>query len=169
MGLGAQLTSWDDPFCEQLADAGFEVVRFDNRDAGLSSHLDELGPPDLLSALADAAEPPYALEALAEDTAALMSRLDVMAAHVVGISMGGMVAQLLAIRHPARALTLTSMMADAGGASRVMAEPEVLAELLAAPLDGDFGNKVDSAVRLRRVLSGGGEFDEAAVRERATR
>src|SRR4029077_11197941 len=118
MGLGAQLISWDDPFCAELVDAGFEVIRFDNRDAGLSSHLDELGAPDLLSALGGAAEPPYALEALADDTAALMSRLDLVAAHVVGISMGGMVAQLLAIRHPARVLTLTSMMADPGGASR---------------------------------------------------
>lgn len=169
MGLGAQLTSWDDPFCKSLVDAGFEVIRFDNRDSGLSSHLDELGAPDLLSALSGASEPPYPLDALAEDTTALMARLGIVAAHVVGISMGGMVAQLVAIRHPARVLTLTSMMADAGGVSRVMAEPEVLAELLSAPLNGESGRGVEAMVRLRRVLSGGGEFDEDAALERAKR
>ena len=169
MGLGAQLTSWDDPFCDQLASAGFEVVRFDNRDSGLSSHLDELGPPDLLSALAGTAPPPYGLESLAEDTAALMSRLGILAAHVVGISMGGMVAQLVAIRHPARTLTLSSLMADAGGTSRVMGEPEVLAELLSSPLSASFEESVESMVRLRRSLAGPGDFDEVVTRERAAR
>lgn len=167
MGLGAQLTSWDDAFCERLTCAGFEVIRFDNRDAGLSTHLDELGAPDLLSALAGTAPPPYGLEALVEDTAGLMSRLGIMAAHLVGISMGGMVAQLLAIRYPHRTLSLTSMMADAGGQSRVMGEPEVLEELLSAPLNGSFQLAVESMVRLRRALNGTVEFDEDAARERA--
>lgn len=169
MGLGGQLTAWDGEFCERLASAGFEVIRFDNRDSGLSSHLDDLGPPDLLSALVGAAPPPYGLEAMADDTAALLSRLGVVAAHVAGISMGGMVAQLFAIRHPARTLTLTSMMADAGGRSRVMGEPEVMAELLNQPLDGSFDERVDSMVSLRRCLSGGRFFDEPAARERAVR
>lgn len=169
MGLGAQLTSWDDAFCERLTCAGFEVIRFDNRDAGLSTHLDELGAPDLLSALAGTAPPPYGLEALVEDTAGLMSRLGIMAAHVVGISMGGMVAQLLAIRYPQRTLSLTSMMSDAGGASRVMGEPEVMAELLSAPLNGSFEAAIDSMVRLRRALNGTLVFDEEAARERANR
>ena len=169
MGLGAQLISWDDAFCEQLAQAGLEVIRFDNRDAGLSSHLDELGAPDLLSALAGTVPPPYGLETLAEDTAALMSRLGISDAHLVGISMGGMVAQLLAIRYPARTLTLASLMADAGGASRIMGEPEVLAELMSSPLDGSFQDSVEAMVRLRRSLSGPGGFDEVAARERASR
>lgn len=169
MGLGGQLTAWDDEFCERLAASGFEVIRFDNRDSGLSSHLEDLGPPDLLSALAGAAPPPYGLEAMVEDTAALLSRLDVEAAHVAGISMGGMVAQLFAIRYPARTLTLTSMMADAGGQSRVMGEPEVLSELLNQPLDGSFEERVDSMVSLRRCLSGGRFFDEPAARQRAVR
>src|SRR4029077_21241619 len=109
MGLGAQLISWDDAFCDQLAQAGLEVIRFDNRDSGLSSHLDELGAADLLSALDGTVPPPYGLETLAEDTAALMSRLGISDAHLVGISMGGMVAQLLAIRYPARTLSLASL------------------------------------------------------------
>ncbi len=100
MGLGAQLTSWDDDFCWKLVDAGFEVVRYDNRDSGLSTHLDELGPPDLLAALSGTVASPYGLEAMAEDAAALISRLGLASVHVAGISMGGMIAQLLAIRRP---------------------------------------------------------------------
>ena len=168
MGLGAQLTSWDDDFCRQLADAGFEVVRYDNRDSGLSTHLDELGPPDLLAALSGTVASPYGLEAMAEDAAALIARLGLGRVHVAGISMGGMIAQLLAIRNPERVFTLTTMMADAGGATRVMAEPEVFAELLAAPLNGGVGDAIEQAVRLRRVLSGP-RFDEAAARARAER
>lgn len=168
MGLGAQLTSWDDDFCWKLADAGFEVVRYDNRDSGLSTHLDELGPPDLLAALSGTVASPYGLEAMAEDAAALISRLSLGRVHVAGISMGGMIAQLLAIRNPERVLTLTTMMADTGGTTRVMAEPEVFAELLAAPLDGDLGDAVQQAVRLRKLLSGP-RFDEVAARERAER
>jgi pimeloyl-ACP methyl ester carboxylesterase len=168
MGLGAQLTSWDDDFCRRLAGEGFEVVRYDNRDSGLSTRLDELGPPDLLAALSGTVAPPYGLETMAEDAAALITRLGLGRVHVAGISMGGMVAQLLAIRNPERILTLTTMMADTGGATRVMAEPEVFAELLAAPLDGDLGDAVEQAVRLRKLLSGP-RFDESAARERAQR
>ena len=168
MGLGAQLTSWDDDFCWKLVDAGFEVVRYDNRDSGLSTHLDELGPPDLLAALSGTVAAPYGLETMADDAAALISRLGLGIVHAAGISMGGMIAQLLAIRSPERVLTLTSMMADAGGGARVMAEPEVFAELLGAPLDGEIGDAVEQAVRLRKLLSGP-RFDEAAARERAQR
>jgi len=168
MGLGAQLTSWDDEFCRHLAGEGFEVVRYDNRDSGLSTRLDELGPPDLLAALSGTGAPPYGLEAMAEDAAALITRLGLGSVHVAGISMGGMIAQLLAIRNPERIVTLTTMMADTGGATRVMAEPEVFAELLAAPLDGDLSDAVEQAVRLRKLLSGP-RFDEGAARERARR
>ena len=169
MGLGAQLTSWDDSFCARLTRAGFQVVRFDNRDSGLSTYFDELGAPDLLSAMTGGAPPPYGLDAMAEDAAALMSKLGLRSAHVAGISMGGMIAQLLALSYPETVLTLTTMMADTGGASRVMAEPEVFAELLAAPLDGAVDDAVEQAVRLKKVLSGTSGFDEAAARDRAKR
>ncbi|HEY1421058.1 MAG TPA: alpha/beta hydrolase [Candidatus Dormibacteraeota bacterium] len=169
MGLGAQLISWDDAFCKRLAGAGFQVVRYDNRDSGLSTHLDELGAPDLLAALARTEAPPYDLEALADDAAALLRFLNLPATHIVGISMGGMVAQLVAIRHPRRVLSLTTMMSDTGGESRELAEPEVFAELLAAPLADELEGAIEQSVRLHRLLSGGGEFDEAAARRRAGR
>ncbi|MGW3348055.1 alpha/beta fold hydrolase [Nonomuraea rubra] len=108
MGLGAQLIQWDEGLCELLAEQGHHVVRFDNRDAGLSTHFHEHGVP------ARGAAPPYLLDDLADDTAALMDVLGWPSAHVVGASMGGMVAQTLAIRHPARVLTLTSVMSTPG-------------------------------------------------------
>ncbi|MGW2158095.1 alpha/beta fold hydrolase [Nonomuraea sp. NPDC001699] len=104
MGLGAQLIHWDDEFCELLAERGHHVVRFDNRDAGLSTHLHDEGVPPW------GAPSPYVLDDLADDSAGLMDVLGLPAAHVVGASMGGMVAQALAIRHPARVLSLTSIM-----------------------------------------------------------
>ncbi|TYB67656.1 alpha/beta fold hydrolase [Nonomuraea sp. PA05] len=108
MGLGAQLIQWDETLCELLAEQGHHVVRFDNRDAGLSTHLHEHGAPAM------GAAPPYLLDDLADDTAALMDVLGWTAAHIVGASMGGMIAQTLAIRHPERVLTLTSIMSTPG-------------------------------------------------------
>ncbi|MGP3935401.1 alpha/beta fold hydrolase [Nonomuraea sp. KM88] len=108
MGLGAQLTHWDDGFCELLVEQGHHVVRFDNRDAGLSTHLHDQGAPTT------GAPSAYLLDDLADDTAGFMDAIGWPAAHVVGASMGGMIAQSLAIRHPARVLTLTSIMSTPG-------------------------------------------------------
>ncbi|GAA4520843.1 MULTISPECIES: alpha/beta fold hydrolase [Nonomuraea] len=110
MGLGAQLIHWDDELCEQLAEQGHHVVRFDNRDAGMSTHLHEAGAP------APGKPAPYLLDDMAADTAGLMDALGWPAAHVMGASMGGMIAQSLAIRHPERVLTLISIMSTPGGA-----------------------------------------------------
>ncbi|MEV4169934.1 MULTISPECIES: alpha/beta fold hydrolase [unclassified Nonomuraea] len=108
MGLGAQLIQWDEGLCELLAEQGHHVVRFDNRDVGLSTHFHDLGVPAM------GTPSPYLLDDLADDTAGLMDALGWPAAHVVGASMGGMIAQTLAIRHPARVLTLTSIMSTPG-------------------------------------------------------
>lgn len=108
MGLGAQLIQWDEEFCQLLAEQGHHVVRFDNRDSGLSTHLHDQGVP------ARGAPSAYLLDDLADDTAGLMDALGWPAAHVVGASMGGMIAQALAIRHPDRVLTLTSIMSTPG-------------------------------------------------------
>jgi pimeloyl-ACP methyl ester carboxylesterase len=108
MGLGAQLIQWDEELCELLAEAGHHVVRFDNRDAGLSTHFHDAGVPS------GGAPAPYLLQDMADDAAALMDVLGWPAAHVVGASMGGMIAQTLAISHPERVLTLTSIMSTPG-------------------------------------------------------
>ena len=117
MGLGMQLVDWPDEFVEGLADQGFYVVRFDNRDSGLSSKLDHLGRPNLVwlwmkSMLHLPLAGPYSLEDMVDDTLGLMDGLGLRKAHIVGVSMGGMIAQLLAATHPERVLSLTSIMSS---------------------------------------------------------
>lgn len=112
MGLGVQMLAWPDEFCDQLAGRGYFVVRFDNRDIGLSTHFPDAPQPDLLGALTtgDMSSAAYLLSDMAEDTVGLLDALDIDRAHVVGASMGGMIAQSLAIGHPARVRSLTSIM-----------------------------------------------------------
>lgn len=112
MGLGVQMLAWPDEFCDQLAGRGYFVVRFDNRDIGLSTHFPDAPQPDLLGALTtgDMSSAAYLLSDMAEDTVGLLDALDIDRAHVVGASMGGMIAQSLAIAHPARVRSLTSIM-----------------------------------------------------------
>src|SRR3954453_15378615 len=102
MGLATQMIGWPDGFWAGLADHGLFVVRFDNRDIGLSTHLDDRGAPDILSVVGGTGSAPYPLAALADDRVGLLDALPLDRAHVVGASMGGMIAQLVAIRHPER-------------------------------------------------------------------
>ena len=116
MGLAAQMTAWDDEFCGELAARGYFVVRFDNRDIGLSTRLDAAGTPNVAAALMAVAQgkplaAPYLLRDMADDAIGLMDALGITAAHVVGASMGGAIGQTLAIHHPSRLRTLTSIMA----------------------------------------------------------
>ena len=104
MGLHAQLLVWDDRFCEALAARGFRVLRFDNRDAGLSSRVPDAPPGELA----------YTMDDMATDVAALLDALHIDAAHVVGMSMGGIIAQLVAINHPGRVLSLCSISSSCG-------------------------------------------------------
>jgi len=106
-GLGAQMLSWDDDFCRLLAAQGFRVIRFDNRDVGHSAWMDDDGAGE------------YSLDDMAADAAALLDALGISAAHVVGASMGGFIAQLVALNHPAKVLTLTSIMSGPNGADQV--------------------------------------------------
>jgi pimeloyl-ACP methyl ester carboxylesterase len=145
-GLGAQLVTWDDEFCAGLAGAGFWVIRFDNRDAGLSSKLDHLGPPKLDT-------PAYSLADMADDAAALLDALGLGAAHVVGASMGGMIAQQLAIRHPARVMTLTSIMSSPGGEDVVPPTPEA-AQVVFRPPAPDREAEIELSLWAARVLAG---------------
>jgi len=119
MGLGMQLTAWPDPFCEALVRQGFRVVRFDNRDAGLSTKADWLPIPNvpmnaLRHRLGLSVEAGYTLHDMARDTAGLLDALGIFRAHVVGASMGGMIGQTLASHFPDRVLTLTSIMSSTG-------------------------------------------------------
>ena len=112
MGLGASMLMWHPDLCAMLAERGFFAIRFDNRDVGRSSHLRDARPPDLMAAMTrgDASSASYSLDDMAEDGFGLLDTLDLPAAHVLGASLGGMIAQVMAARHPARVLSLTSIM-----------------------------------------------------------
>ncbi|GAA2403801.1 alpha/beta hydrolase [Streptomyces glaucosporus] len=147
MGLGTQMTAWRPEFCRALAGRGFHVVRYDNRDCGLSTSLDHCPPPDIRAVLAgDTSTVPYLLADMARDAAGLLDALGIGAAHVVGASMGGMIAQQLVIDHPERVLSLCSVMSTTGDRSVGGAAPEAVA-VLAAPAPRDREEAVERAVR----------------------
>ena len=130
-GTGSQLVDWPVAFCEQLADAGFQVIRFDNRDIGLSTKLDSLGVPDWAAIFpfikkCEPAPLPYTLMDMANDAKGLLDGLTIEKAHVVGVSMGGAIAQLLTIHHPEKVRTLTCLMASSGNPNIPPAEEEAM-------------------------------------------
>lgn len=134
MGLGTQMISWPVPFCEALAAEGFRVIRFDNRDIGLSEKMESLPMPNIpwsvfLSKLGLPVKAPYSLDDMAADTVALMDRLDLYKAHIVGASMGGMIAQLVAANHGDRVSSLTSIMSSSGRRGLPGASKEIIAEM----------------------------------------
>jgi pimeloyl-ACP methyl ester carboxylesterase len=168
MGLATQMLGWPDDFCRGLADRGLFVVRFDNRDIGLSTHLHAAGAPDVMSVLVgDHSSVPYSLADLAADTVGLLDALGLESVHLVGASMGGMIAQLVAIDHADRVRSLTSIMSTTGDPS-VGAPAEAAMAALLAPPAADREGAVQRTVDTYRVIgSPGFEFDEAALRERA--
>lgn len=133
-GVGAQLIRWPPAFCKALVEAGFRILRFDPRDIGLSTHMDDAPVPDLakvLEARARGEEPdlPYTLSDLAADATGLLDALGIRSAHVLGISLGGMVAQVIAIEHPARVDSLAIMMSQSGNPGIPPSRSEALAAL----------------------------------------
>jgi pimeloyl-ACP methyl ester carboxylesterase len=130
MGLGTQMIAWPVPFCQAIADEGFHVVRFDNRDCGLSTIVDAPPPGfgDLLAG--DTSGVPYLMPDLSDDVAGLLDALGVDSAHIVGLSMGGMIAQQFAIDHPARLRTLCSIMSTTGAHDVGQPAAEVITLLL---------------------------------------
>jgi len=170
MGLGTQMLGWPDEFCQLLAARGLYVIRFDNRDIGLSTHLHDAPAPDVMAAVAgDARSASYTLTDMAADAAGLMDALALTSAHVVGASLGGMVAQTLAIEHPRRVRSLTSIMSTTGD-RRVGAPTEAGAAALMAPPARDRDGAIERALNSARTIgSPGFPLDEQAVRDRASR
>jgi pimeloyl-ACP methyl ester carboxylesterase len=169
MGLGAQMTAWDDDFCAALADRGFKVVRYDNRDVGLSTWFDGRPGADVATLTAamtgEPVDAPYLLSDMAADGVALLDHLGIDAAHVVGASMGGMIAQTIAIEHPARVLSLTSIMSTTGDPSVGAPTGEALA-VLVAPRPRDRAEAIERSVEASRVIGSPDQFDEERLRER---
>jgi len=174
MGLGAQMILWHEDFCEQLAARGHRVIRFDNRDIGKSTWLDELGIPDVMGAMTAAftrqsIAAPYLLRDMAADAAGVLDALGIETAHVVGASMGGMIAQSLAIEFPKRLRSLTSIMSSTGNPNLPPASQAAMSALLAPP-PTNREESIERAVSVFRTIgSPGFPFDEAEMRERAGR
>ena len=137
MGLGIQLLGWHEDFCAMLVERWFYVIRYDNRDVGLSTKIEGAPVPDLFALMAgNTSSVGYTVDDMAEDAAGLLDALGIEAAHAVGISMGGMIAQTLAINHPDRVLSLTSIMSTTGDNNVGQPRPEALPALISpAPSD----------------------------------
>ncbi len=157
MGLGMQLIAWPDSLCAGLAERGFRVVRYDNRDVGLSSHMPSPGRMRTTAMVARAmlrlpVRPPYTLNDMARDAVGLMDALKIGSAHIVGASMGGMIAQILAAEHPERVRSLTSIMSSP---ARLMPRPKIMRALL-KPMPRDRERAIRRMKAFFRLVGGSG-------------
>ena len=170
MGLGAQLTLWPDSFCAGLAGRGFRVVRYDNRDVGLSTDFAAAGLPNFPAAFANLMggkkiDAPYRLPDMAKDAIGLLDALGIDRAHMVGASMGGMIAQILAADYPGRTRSLVSIMSTSGRMGLPPGKPEAMAMLMAQPEGPAREQIIQHAMKLRTVIgSPGFAADPAALR-----
>jgi pimeloyl-ACP methyl ester carboxylesterase len=171
MGLGMQMTRWPVPLCEQLASHGYRVIRFDNRDVGRSTWFSHAPPLDLLGImqslmLGQTVRVPYTLKDMAADVIGLLDALQIEAAHLVGASMGGMIAQLLAAHYPARTWSLNSLMSTSGNPALPRPSPAVLTRIMVRPPEDPQSLLEHGIETLRVMASPGYEFNAAEARIR---
>ncbi len=170
MGLGAQMINWDEEFCTKLVERGFYVIRFDNRDVGLSTKFDEAGEPDLMKLYAQVAkgekiEAFYTLDDMADDAIGLLTAINIDKAHICGASMGGMIAQTVAYRHPSHVLSLISIMSSTGNPDLPRPSPEAM-KVLIQPLPTGREAIIEAGVNSMRIVHGTGiPFDEKRARK----
>lgn len=161
MGFAAQMTMWRQEMCEQLAGKGFRVIRFDNRDIGLSTHLRDLPAPNAAELMAklmsgQTVEVPYQLDDMARDAAELLKALNIRSAHIVGASMGGMIAQLVAINHPDVTKSLISIMSTTARRDLPPAKPEAMAALMAQPASDSREDRIKTGLAVAKALGSPG-------------
>jgi len=168
MGLGTQMLAWRPEFCELIAAEGYHVIRYDNRDVGRSTHFPGKRPPGLAELLLRRVkDPAYTLDDMADDAAGLLDALGIAPAHIVGVSMGGMIAQTLAVRHPVKVRSLVSIMSTTGASHVGRPALKVLPFLTKAP-STERNDAMDRIVALFDLVgSPGFERDVAATRELA--
>ena len=168
MGLGMQLTAWPPALLQALVDAGFCVVRFDNRDAGLSQQLTPLGVPNLLVASLKykfgwPIQPPYSVQHMADDALGVLDALNIERAHIVGVSMGGMIAQRVALSAPGRMLSLTSIMSSSSARHLPGPAPHVARALLSRPADHSEQAAIAHSVKLFSLIASPGFARDSAL------
>ena len=174
MGLATQYIAWPEALCESLAGHGFRVIRFDNRDVGLSTKVENSRPVDLIQAFQRAlrgepVEAPYTLRDMAADALGLMDALGIRKAHMVGASMGGMIAQILAGEHAERTRSLVSIMSSSGDPGLPPARQEAIAAIL-APRPSDRERAIAHAMNIYRVIgSPGFPTSDEELRARVSR
>ena len=172
MGLGGQMLLWNEEFCEMLAEREHFVIRFDNRDVGLSTWCDDMGVPDLMSlfgSLVDGTTPeaPYSLDDMADDAIAVLDTLGVDRAHICGASMGGMIAQATAIRHTDRVKSMTSIMSTTGNPDLPQPSPAAV-QVLSTPTPPDREAAIQRSIEAEKVIgSPGFPVDPDVTREMA--
>jgi pimeloyl-ACP methyl ester carboxylesterase len=169
MGLGGQMIGWNEGFCNELVNRRLQVIRFDNRDVGLSTHLSASPMPDFKAALAgDTSSAAYNLSDMAADTIGLLEALGLKSAHIVGASMGGFIAQTMAIEYPESVRSLTSMMATTGDRSVGQPAPDVMRLLFSGSSPATREEVIERAVIASRLVgSPGFPRNDDEVRERA--
>ena len=168
MGLGMQLTAWPTPLLQALDHAGFRVIRFDNRDAGLSTGFDDWGVPNLLwnglkHRLGWSMRKPYSLQDMARDTLGVLDALQVRRAHVIGVSMGGMIAQRLAWTAPERVISLVSWMSSSGAPDLPGPQPQVLKAMASQSLNPGLEQAIRNTQHFLNVLGSPGEREDPVV------
>jgi len=165
IGFAGQLIFWDEKLCEQLAEQGHYVIRFDNRDVGLSSKIEEAGVPDVMKTIealmmGETVNPPYTIEDMADDTIGLLDALGIEKAHICGMSMGGMIGQSIAINYSQRISSLISIYSGMGDPEDPQPKPEAF-EVLTTPLPEEREEIIEHALKSFRVIAGPGfPFDE---------
>jgi pimeloyl-ACP methyl ester carboxylesterase len=176
MGLAGQLIHWPDDFCAALAADGYHVIRYDNRDIGLSSKLDQLGKPQLLRAgiaslLRLPARAPYKLDDMARDAVGLLDALKIRSAHVIGVSMGGMIAQILAALYPQRVLSLVSIMSTSGNPRLPGPSLKIKLRMIRRPQKFDRESLVQHSMQTWRLIGSPAGYapDDATLRAKVER
>jgi pimeloyl-ACP methyl ester carboxylesterase len=173
-GIGGQMLGWDEELCKKWASRGLFVIRFDNRDVGLSTKMEEAGVPDIGIALAavmkgEKVVAPYTFDDMADDAVGLLDALKIGKAHLCGISMGGAIAQTIAYRHPSRVRSLTQVYATTGNPDLPLAKPEIMTLLLTPPPEGREAY-IEYMMKLYKTIAGPGfSFDEDWHRKLAGR
>jgi pimeloyl-ACP methyl ester carboxylesterase len=170
MGFTAQMTAWDEEFCRMLSAEGFRVIRFDNRDCGLTTKFEGGPDPDIAAAMSgDASSAAYAIEDMADDAAGLLDALGIAKAHIVGASMGGFIAQTVAIRHPDKTLSLCSIMSSTGDRTVGEPTPDAMSALL-QPVPTSREEAIERGLGVSKIIgSPGYPTPEDKIRARSGR